>query len=92
MPDILDSITAIHSREERYARLELFYRSPEQKERIFEALETLSCRKECRIRIDDIQESEKSGIVSIEFHDDYDKESGPFFDALIARLGIDRCE
>ncbi|WP_456403157.1 hypothetical protein [Hydrogenimonas sp.] len=92
MPDILDSITAIHSREERYARLELFYHTPEQKQKIFDALGTLSCRKECHMAIDDIQESDGRGIVSIEFHDDYDKESGPFFDALIARLGIDRCE
>ncbi|BBG65568.1 hypothetical protein NNO_0865 [Hydrogenimonas sp.] len=91
MPDILDSITAIHSREERYARLELLYRSEEEREKIFDALNRLSYRKECNVEVSDTNERDGRGIVSIEFHDDYDKESGPFFDSLMRKLGIDRC-
>ncbi len=91
MPDILDSITAIHSREERYAKLELLYRSEKEKKKIFDALKDLNYRKECSVEVSDTKESDGSGIVCIEFHDDYDKESGPFFDALITKLGIDRC-
>ncbi len=91
MPDILDSITAIHSREERYAKLELLYRSKKQKRKIFDALKDLNYRKECSVEVSDTKESDENGIVCIEFHDDYDKESGPFFDELIKKLGIDRC-
>ncbi|WP_457593276.1 hypothetical protein [Hydrogenimonas sp.] len=91
MPDILDSITAIHSREERYAKLELLYRSEEEREKIMKAIEELRRPKESNIEISDTKEREGYGIISIEFHDDYDKESGPYFDALIERLGIDRC-
>ncbi len=91
MPDILDSITAIHSREERYARLELLYRSAKEREKILETIEDTLPPRESRIEVSDTKESEGGGIVSIEFHDDYDKESGPFFDAVIEKLGIDRC-
>ncbi len=91
MPDILDSITAIHSREERYARLELLYRSEEERQKIFDALDELDHKKECSFEVSDTKESDGRGIVTIELHDDYDKESGPFFDAVIKKLGIDRC-
>ncbi|MCF6201908.1 MAG: hypothetical protein L3J42_07295, partial [Hydrogenimonas sp.] len=82
---------AVNSREERYAKLELFYRTSKEREKIMEALKGLSYRKECSVEISDIVENEGRGIVTIEFHDDYDKEAGEFFDKLIKRLGIERC-
>jgi len=92
MPDILKTIKAIHTQEERYSKLELIYRNSKEKEKIFNALQELSCRKECQIEISDNEEGETEGFVCIEFHDDYDKESVPFFDALITKLGIDHCQ
>ena len=92
MSDILDHITAIHSQEERYEKLELLYRSEEEKKKILDAVGTLDCRRECQLEISTIDEGSGHGIVSVEFHDDYDKEGGPFFEKLIRKLGIDRCE
>ncbi len=92
MSDILDAITAIHSHEERYEKLELLYRDDRQKHTILQAIAQTPYRKECQVEISTIEEGAGRGIVSIEFHDDYDKEAGPFIDALIEKLGIDRCE
>ncbi|WP_353662362.1 hypothetical protein [Hydrogenimonas sp. SS33] len=92
MTDITDHITAIHSHEERYEKLELLYRNAEEKARILDAIASTPWRKECQVEISTIEEGEGRGIVSVEFHDDYDKEAGPFFDVLMKKLGIDRCE
>jgi len=92
MSDILDAIVAIHSREERCEKLELLYRNEEEKRKIYEALVGTRCREENRIEIETIDEGEGHGFISIEFHDDYDNDADPFFDTLIKKLGIDRCE
>ncbi|WP_201352973.1 hypothetical protein [Hydrogenimonas urashimensis] len=92
MPDILDNITAIHSHEERYDKLELLYRNEAEKKKILNAIDRLNYRKECQVEISDVREGENRGFIAVEFHDDYDKEAGPFFDALMKTLGIDRCE
>ena len=92
MSDILDHITAIHSHEERYERLELLYHDEAQKRKILDTLESLSWRPECQVEVSTVEEGEGRGFVSIEFHDDYDKEAGPLFDALMKKLGIARCE
>ncbi|WP_456451221.1 hypothetical protein [Hydrogenimonas sp.] len=92
MTDILDHITAIHSHEERYEKLELLYRNADEKRKILDAVETLSWRPECQVEISTVDEGEGRGFVCIEFQDDYDKEAGPFFDALMKKLGIHRCE
>jgi hypothetical protein len=92
MSDILNTMTAIHSHEERYEKLELLYRNEKEKKKILDAINTLHYRDECHVEIATVDEGEGHGFVSIEFHDDYDKEAGPFFDALIKKLGIDHCE
>ena len=92
MSDILDAIVAIHSHEEHCEKLELLYRNEEEKRNIYEALVEARCREESQIEIETIDEGEGYGFISIEFHDDYDKDADPFFDTLIKKLGIDRCE
>jgi hypothetical protein len=44
------------------------------------------------VEISTVDEGNGRGFVCVEFHDDYDKEAGTLFDALMKRLGIDRCE
>jgi len=92
MKDCIETIKAIHVQEERYSKLELLYKSNLEKEEILNTLNELSYRKECQVEISDNQEGDGYGFICIEFHDDYDKESGPFFDELISKLGIDRCQ
>ena len=92
MTDIMDHITAIHSHEERYEKLELLYRNEKEKDRILEAVKALRWRPECQVEISTVDEGDHHGFVCIEFHDDYDKEAGPLFDALLQKLRIDRCE
>lgn len=92
MADIIETIKAIHTQEERYSKLELIYKNSLEKEKILNILNELSYRKECQVEISDNQEGDGYGFICIEFHDDYDKESGLFFDALISKLGIDHCQ
>ena len=91
MVDIPETITAIHSREERYEKLEILFYNDVQKTQILRAIDELSWRPECQVEIATVDEGEGRGFVAVEFHDDYDKEAGLFFDALIRKLGIDRC-
>jgi hypothetical protein len=37
-------------------------------------------------------DKELGGEYSIEFHDDYDRDSANFFENLIKKLGVDHCE
>ncbi|WP_456380649.1 hypothetical protein [Hydrogenimonas sp.] len=92
MTDILDTITAIHSHEERYEKLELLYGNEKERKKILDTIDRLDYRKECQVEISDVKEGEERGFIAVEFHDDYDKEAGPYFDALMEKLGIDRCE
>ncbi len=92
MPDILDAITAIHSHEERYEKLELFYKNERERQKILDSIDALHHRDECDVEISTVDEGNGRGFVSVEFHDDYDKEAGPFFDALMKKLDIDHCD
>jgi hypothetical protein len=85
-------IKAIHEMEERYSKLIIEYYSLEQKERIFNAI--MDTIKEFNIspRQMIIPKDETSGEYCLEFHDDYDKSSGEFFEKLLKTLDISHCE
>jgi len=85
-------IKAIHEMEERYSKMILEYHSLEQKEQIFNTTNKLI--KDFNIYPTKIitPKGDFEGDFCLEFHDDYDKQSGPFFEALIKELGIDHCE
>ncbi len=93
MADKKACIEAYHEMEERYAMLEIKYFSKEQSKEINETL--VSCIKEYEvspdIMIEHDNEKSNEGTYIIEFHDDYDKESGDFFECIIKSLNIGRC-
>ncbi len=85
-------IKAYHEMEERYARLILEYYSNAQRKQVCdtvaEAIEELDIAPSLSVT----PGKDQGGEYSIEFHDDYDKESHIFFESLIKKLGIGRCE
>ncbi len=85
-------IKVYHEMEERYARLVIEYFTLDQKESIFNATNELI--KEFSIYPSQtIQpKGEFQGEFTLEFNDDYDKNAGEFFDALIKKLNISKCE
>ena len=85
-------IKAYHEMEERYARMELEYYNLEQKELIFNTVNDLI--KKYKIYPTKIitPKGEFQGEFCIEFHDDYKRESEEFFNELLERLNIDKCE
>lgn len=78
--------------EERYARLELEYFTLDQKEKIFNLTNELI--KKYKIYPTKVisPKGEFQGTFCIEFHDDYNRESGPFFEELLKGLNIQSCE
>ncbi len=86
------SIKAHHEMEERYARLVLEYFSNQQRKEICDAvadtIEVLDTAPSLIVT----PKPNQCGEYSIEFHDDYDKESFDFFEALIKELKISKSE
>ena len=88
-------IEAYFRREERYEGLQLVFKEhPELKDEILQAIdETI---KETGAAPAVFENSEKVGSTPyafyIEFNDDYDKDGGNFFEILLKKLGIDKCE
>ncbi len=85
-------IKAYHEMEERYSKLILEYHTLEQKELIFNTANDLIKKYAIYPTKIIIPKGDFSGDFCLEFHDDYDKASGAFFEELIKTLGIDHCE
>ncbi|NWF67324.1 MAG: hypothetical protein HXX81_07660 [Campylobacterales bacterium] len=86
------SIKAYHRQEERYVGLNLEYTQKEDRINILNAIEETKQKFDTQPIIWDNQKEDGSGGVYIEFNDDYDKESGPFYEDVLRKIGIDHCE
>ena len=86
-------IEAYHEMEERYAMLEIKFFDKEQSSQINKAIVTAIKEFEVSpdIMVEHDNDNPNEGIYLIEFHDDYDKESGEFFEKIIKDLGIGHC-
>ena len=90
-----DQIKAYFRREERYEGFQLVFKEhPELKDEILEAIE--EAKKETGVdpvvfENRSTKESDPDAFY-IEFNDDYDKDGGDFFEIVLKKLGIDRCE
>ncbi len=85
-------IKAYHEMEERYSRLVLVYNSSEQRNLICDTVGKMIEKKGIAPAVVVTPRKDLGGEYSIEFHDDYDKQSGKFFEELIKELDIDHCE
>jgi hypothetical protein len=85
-------IKAHHEMEERYSRMELDYFTLEQKELIFNTTNDLI--KKYKIYPTKIitPRGDFQGEFCLEFHDDYFRESQEFFNELLKKLDIEKCE
>ncbi len=85
-------IHALHEMEERYSRLVIEYHNLDQKEKIFHTVnETI---KTFKLHPTQMMEphGEFEGKFCLEFHDDYRKEAGEFFEAILKELDVDHCD
>ncbi|WP_456449512.1 hypothetical protein [Hydrogenimonas sp.] len=94
-PNRCGQIQAYFRREERYEGLQLVFKEhPELKDEILQAIEETI--EETGDKPVVFENSEKAGEAPyafyIEFNDDYDKEGGSFFEVLLRKLGIEKCE
>jgi len=80
------------SMEERYARLEIDYDTIQEKKDICNLVNDLIVEHKISPQIEVKPQTLETGSYIIEFHDDYDKKAGPFFEELLAKLGISKCD
>ncbi len=85
------SIIADHKSEERYTKLSLAYTTEEEKKAIEEAIAESTPLSQITPTIYSGSVTEGKRMVTIEYHDDCDRESGKVFDAIINKLGIKEC-
>ncbi len=85
-------IKAYHEMEERYSRLVLAYSSTEQRNHICNTVGKIIEVFKVAPSVVVTPGKDLSGEYSIEFHDDYDKQSGKFFEEVIKQLDIEHCE
>ena len=85
-------IKAYHRQEERYCGLNLEFTVPSDKDKIVKNVAELKAELKLDPDVFENNKPDGTGGVYIEFLDDYDKESGIFFEALIKRLDIKECE
>jgi hypothetical protein len=85
-------IKAYHEMEERYARLVLEYHSNEQRKIICDMVGEVINEFGVAPALTVTPGKNLGGEYSIEFHDDYDRDSANFFENLIKKLGVDHCE
>ncbi len=85
------SIIADHKSEERYSKLSLAYNTEEEHQLVEEAL--AECTKLCRLKPNIYAGAVTEGkrMITIEYWDDYDREGGEVFEAILKKLGIDKC-
>ncbi len=79
------------SMEERYAKLELDYGNLEEKKKICNLVNDLIAKYKISPQITVEPQTVETGEYVIEFHDDYDKKAGPFFEELLHKLNI-KCD
>lgn len=86
-----NTIFADHKSEERYCKLSLAYSTEEDKQKIEEAIETCkgACALEPVIYGGDVTGGKK--MITIEYHDDCDRQGGEVFDQIMCQLGIKEC-
>ncbi|MDD2950860.1 MAG: hypothetical protein PHU29_08745 [Sulfuricurvum sp.] len=85
------SIVADHNSEERYTKLSLAYSTEEEHQMIEKAI--AECSPLCSIKPNiyggDVTGGKK--MITIEYHDDCDREGGKVYEAIIKQLGIEEC-
>jgi hypothetical protein len=80
------------SMEERYSRMEIEYESVKEKKDICNMVNDLIVKYEISPVIEVKPKDVERGEYIIEFHDDYDKKAGPFFEELLKTLKINDCD
>lgn len=77
--------------EERYAKISIAYTTEEEYAEISEAIDEVN--KETSLDSSSYVTDVSNGrrVVVVEYHDDYDRQSGEIVDALMKRLDITTC-
>ena len=91
--DRCNDIEANVRMEECYAGMSLVFHKPEMREEIEEAIESVKEQSGMEPLIFDNSKDhhEETQAIYLEFHDDVQRDSGAFFEAVLRELKIDKC-
>lgn len=85
------SIVANHKSEERYTKLSLAYSTPEEKAQIEAAIQKhiTECTLEPTIYSGAVTGGKH--MITLEYHDDCDRDGGKVYENILCSLGIKEC-
>lgn len=77
--------------EERFSRLSIAYESEEEKQCVFDCVDTMTKKHGIKPETYTTKVSNGKEVLIIEYHDDNTRQSGPIFEEIIKALDIKVC-
>ena len=84
-------INAEYKSEERYSKLSFAFNTKEEEDRICSVVQSIIENDETQPQIYSCDLPNNRKVIVIEYHDDYNRNSGPIFEKMIKNLGISHC-
>ena len=84
-------ITAEYKSEERYSKLSIVFNSKEEEDQVCTVVNKIVDENSMKPEIYTCDLPNNKKVLVIEYHDDYDRSSGPIFDMMMKNLGITHC-
>ena len=84
-------INAEYKSEERYSKLSFAFNTKEEEDQICLVVHSIIDNDEIKPQIYSCDLPNNKKVIVIEYHDDYDRTSGPIFEKMIKNLGISHC-
>jgi hypothetical protein len=84
-------IEAEYKSEERYSKLSIVFNTKEEEKKITSVINSIVDENAMKPEIYTCDLPGSKKVLVVEYHDDYDRSSGPIFDKMMCNLGIEHC-
>ena len=84
-------IGAEYKSEERYSKLSIVFDTKEEEDQVCSVVNEIVDENSIKPEIYTCELPNNRKVLVIEYHDDYDRSSGPIFDKMMKTLGITHC-
>jgi hypothetical protein len=86
------SIKAHYRQEERYIGVNITYVDDSDKVKILDAIAANKTKYGVNPSVFESKKDDGTGGIYVEFNDDYDKDAGDFYEAVLKEIGVEKCE
>lgn len=84
-------ISAEYKSEERYSKLSIVFNTETEEEQVCSVVNTIVDENSMKPEIYTCELPDNKKVLVIEYHDDYDRSSGPIFEKMMNQLNISHC-